>query len=115
MYVENVAYFRTLAILHSWHHETRAIRTELDGIDTKDLERVWERDLANVKTEKDSYASVLYLVPQYSNPMGTVLSEGVFNVDNFKCWFFRKIEESCQIGAQVQCVGDLRRRVQHAL
>ncbi|KAI6176268.1 Aminotran-1-2 domain-containing protein [Aphelenchoides bicaudatus] len=75
IYVEKVAYFRTLAILHGFHYETPAIRTELDGIDTKDLERVWERDLANVKTAKDEYAAVLYLVPQYSNPLGTQLSE----------------------------------------
>jgi DNA-binding transcriptional MocR family regulator len=49
---------------------------EVDGIDCEDLERVWKRDLIGVKTKSDEYAAVLYLVPQYSNPYGTVISEG---------------------------------------
>jgi DNA-binding transcriptional MocR family regulator len=91
IYVESVSYFRTLAILHGFHYETRPIRTELDGINCNDMEKVWSRDLANVKAKDDEYAAVLYLVPQYSNPLGTVLSEG--NYCKFKKSYFLNFME----------------------
>lgn len=75
IYVEKISYFRTLAIFQGFHYEMKPVRTEIDGIDTVDLERVWARDLSDVKTKDDDYAAVLYLVPQYSNPAGIILSE----------------------------------------
>lgn len=116
IYVEKVAYFRSLAILHGFHYETKAIRVDLDGIDTEDMERVWARDLANVKTEKDEYAAVLYLVPQFSNPLGTVMNESksaFYTLYHF--FFFREIKRSCTDSAQIQCACDLRRCLQPAL
>ncbi|KAI6219849.1 Aminotran-1-2 domain-containing protein [Aphelenchoides fujianensis] len=75
VYVEKITYFRSLAILRGWGYETRPIRTEEDGIDVRDLERVWSRELRDADPTAAHYAAVLYITPQFHNPLGTVLSE----------------------------------------
>ncbi|KAI6236111.1 Aminotran-1-2 domain-containing protein [Aphelenchoides besseyi] len=74
VYVEKMTYFRTMAIFRAWHYDYKPVRIETDGIDVEDLEKVWSRDLKDADPSDENYSAVLYLVPQYHNPFGTVLS-----------------------------------------
>ncbi|KAI6187479.1 Aminotran-1-2 domain-containing protein [Aphelenchoides besseyi] len=74
IYVEKMTYFRTMAIFRAWHYDYKPIRIEKDGIDVEDLENVWSRDLKDANPSDENYSAVLYLMPQYHNPFGIVLS-----------------------------------------
>lgn len=59
----------------------------MDGINVDRLEEIWAKDLKEVSTEEQSkkpYQALLYTVPIFHNPTGTILSPGApFNIDSF--------------------------------
>uniref|UniRef100_A0A0N4Z3M3 Aminotran_1_2 domain-containing protein n=1 Tax=Parastrongyloides trichosuri TaxID=131310 RepID=A0A0N4Z3M3_PARTI len=77
IYVEELTYFIAIKVLNSLGYTLESIHVEGDGINLDHLAEVWERDLtkkANSLQGLCEYSAVLYLVPHFHNPTGSVLA-----------------------------------------
>uniref|UniRef100_A0A914UIE7 Aminotransferase class I/classII domain-containing protein n=1 Tax=Plectus sambesii TaxID=2011161 RepID=A0A914UIE7_9BILA len=76
VYCEEMTYFIALNIMRMLEFNFTAVPLQSDGIDVAALERQWEGDLKDAQPkESDTFSAVLFLVPMFNNPTGTVLSE----------------------------------------
>ncbi|VDM42315.1 unnamed protein product [Toxocara canis] len=83
VYVEALTYHVALQMLRDFNFTIRSAQTngisvpiELDGMNVDRLEEMWAKNLKEIKTEEQAkrpYQAVLYTVPTFQNPTGTVL------------------------------------------
>ncbi|VDK47468.1 unnamed protein product [Anisakis simplex] len=77
VYAEGLTYHVALQMLRLLNFNIKSVPIEVDGMNLEKLEQIWSKDLKEMTLEEQSklpYQAMLYTIPTFQNPTGTVLS-----------------------------------------